>query len=261
MGNAATQHECWVECDNDDAIDVDVSAPQIDRVLDELTQFRILGTEETSVEEDLKRQQLHRQLTAAVMDDNAVALIELFSEQIAVSEMHKALALASGCGSINVVRELVGMGLSVNARDHVSGYSPLHMAACGGYIDICDILLDALADANCQLKGITPVCLAQKTGNTEIKELMEKHLAALAPEGHESGETAANKRNQVLPRISAVLTEIVMKSDLHEDSRLKMRLSWFPPQSSVATSRTPPQTPLRRIQTQENLSWTTRQEV
>jgi len=218
MGNAVPPHECWSECETDHIIDVDVDAPELYRVLDELSQLKLISTDETSVEEDLKRQKLHRQLTAAVVEDNAPALIELFSEQIGVSEMHKALALAAGCGSISVVRELVGMGLNVNARDYESGYAPLHIAACGGYLDICDILLDALADANCEVKGATAISLAQRTGHTEIKELIEKHLAALTPTGSDAGEVVT-KRNQVLPRISALLTEIVMKSDLNEEGR------------------------------------------
>lgn len=225
MGNVAPPYECWAECDSDDKIiNIDVDGPEMYRVLDELSQVRVLGTEENSVE-DLKILKLHRQLTAAVMEDNAPALIELFTDHTGVAEMHKALTLAAGCGSINVVRELVGMGLSVNGQDRDSGYAPLHIAASSGYTDICDILLDALADANCQVNGSTAVSLAQRMGQAEIKELIEKHLASLsisdALDHHAPGE-AANKRNQVLPRISAVLTEVVMRSDLNDDGRSRM---------------------------------------
>eukprot|EP00930_Biecheleria_cincta_P002875 TRINITY_DN103850_c0_g1_i1.p1 TRINITY_DN103850_c0_g1~~TRINITY_DN103850_c0_g1_i1.p1 ORF type:complete len:344 (-),score=63.32 TRINITY_DN103850_c0_g1_i1:96-1127(-) len=149
-------------------------------------------------------------LSNAVREDNAPLVLELFSRSAEIAEVQKALFFACGRGSCNCVREMVAIGLSVNCAETVSGFTPLHIAACGGHVDICEILLDALADVNCTAKGMTALHFAQRTGNLETQEVIEKYMSDMAADRTVEGSA---KRTQVLPRVSALLSEEIMKAD------------------------------------------------
>ena len=58
-----------------------------------------------------------------------------------------------------------------------TGYTPLHLAAAGGHVVVCALLLDALADVHKQVDGITALSLARKMGNMEVEEVIERHVA------------------------------------------------------------------------------------
>eukprot|EP00913_Durusdinium_trenchii_P007885 g7397.t3 len=136
-------------------------------------------------------------------------------------ERQRALRLAAGRGSASVVRELVAVGLSVNDGCRGTGYTPLHLAAAGGHVVVCELLLDALADVHKQVDGITALSLARKMGNMEVEEVIERHVATLLmhDQGNVADEAAQYRRAHVLPRVSAMLSEAVLQAAPFEEAQ------------------------------------------
>lgn len=165
-----------------------------------------------------KEEQL-MQLMMAVRDDDAPRVLQLFTEGVDMDDMRKALALAARHGSLNVVRELVSIGCSVKFVDSRYNATPLHLAACGGHPDICDIILDALADVNVEFNGLTALSYARRLGNIEVQEVIEKQIA-LAPHLSTAPVEQVNRRHIVLPRVSAILTEAVLLWDFSNEKRV-----------------------------------------
>eukprot|EP00930_Biecheleria_cincta_P028359 TRINITY_DN19791_c0_g3_i1.p1 TRINITY_DN19791_c0_g3~~TRINITY_DN19791_c0_g3_i1.p1 ORF type:complete len:421 (+),score=88.56 TRINITY_DN19791_c0_g3_i1:36-1265(+) len=233
MGNALESYKCLNECASLEAgaelIDVDMHG-HLDG--DEFGQNEVLGMpiftstpvvdyslwDRVYSENEAARREKHaksRQLISAACEDNAPLVLELFAEEggaVQMTEMHKALSLACGRGSLNVVRELVAIGLDVNCSADSSGMRPLHLAASSGHVGVCEFLLDALADANCRVKGLNALDLARKLGQDEAAQVIEKYLASLVNPAAYEGDPAS-RRAIVLPRVSAVLTEVILKSD------------------------------------------------
>eukprot|EP00930_Biecheleria_cincta_P092712 TRINITY_DN8272_c0_g1_i1.p1 TRINITY_DN8272_c0_g1~~TRINITY_DN8272_c0_g1_i1.p1 ORF type:complete len:340 (+),score=59.54 TRINITY_DN8272_c0_g1_i1:113-1132(+) len=156
-------------------------------------------------------------LIAAVREDDPPRVLKLFVDGMGMDDMRKALSLAAKYGSVNVTRELVGIGCSAQFVDSTYNVTPLHLAACGGHPDICDILLDALADANCECDGLTALSYARRLGNVEVQEVIEKHIAH--PPHSETPRESSNKRHLVLPRVSALLTEAVLLWDFSNEKK------------------------------------------
>eukprot|EP00930_Biecheleria_cincta_P028358 TRINITY_DN19791_c0_g2_i1.p1 TRINITY_DN19791_c0_g2~~TRINITY_DN19791_c0_g2_i1.p1 ORF type:complete len:330 (+),score=66.40 TRINITY_DN19791_c0_g2_i1:199-1188(+) len=221
MGNALESYKCLGECETAEknpqliAVEFEQSemvvnaSPCID------SQMSVWDTVNSEGAAQRDQHARSRQLVAAACQDNAPFILELFAEGgVHMTEMHKALFLACGRGSCNVVRELVAIGLDVNCPGDASGMSPLHLAACRGHVGICEVLLDALADANCQIKGLSALDLARKLGQDGTAEALGKHLASSRnPDGD-----SANMRAIVLPRVSALLTKVVQKSDFADEN-------------------------------------------
>lgn len=167
-------------------------------------------------EEDRSR----RLLLTAVQNDDAPVVLQFVADGVAAADMGEALRLAAGRGSASVVRELVAVGLSVNDGCRGTGYTPLHLAAAGGHVVVCELLLDALADVHKQVDGITALSLARKMGNMEVEEVIERHVATLLmqDQGNVADEAAQYRRAHVLPRVSAMLSEAVLQAAPFEET-------------------------------------------
>ena len=93
------------------------------------------------------------------------------------TERHKALALGSLLGNLDVVRMLVDAGEDVN-RYNPDGFhshgTPLHHAAGGGYMDLVRLLVEHGADFTLTdtLWKATPAGWAEHEGQTEVLEYL-----------------------------------------------------------------------------------------
>mmetsp|Transcript_90584 Transcript_90584/g.161333 ORF Transcript_90584/g.161333 Transcript_90584/m.161333 type:complete len:337 (+) Transcript_90584:83-1093(+) len=179
-----------------------------------------LKAERRKKENGQEEHAVRRQLLAAVQQDDAPAVLQFVADGVNSVDMGEAMRLAAGRGSSSVVRELVAVGLSVNEGVEGSGFTPLQLAAAGGHVVVCELLLDALADVHRQVDGITALSLARKMGNVEVEEVIERHVAALLmqDQGNAADETAQYRRAHVLPRVSAVLSEAVLQAGPLDDS-------------------------------------------
>lgn len=81
----------------------------------------------------------------------------------------------------NVARLLIAYGADVHARtkrNSVEGYTPLHLAAEGGLLDVAQVLLDHGADPKARnAQGDTPLTLAERRGNMEMAHFLRQHGA------------------------------------------------------------------------------------
>ena len=65
---------------------------------------------------------------------------------------------------------------NVNVKN-VYGETPLHIAAHGGYLEICELLITKGADVNAKNdKRETPLDITTRLGYANIRELLEKSL-------------------------------------------------------------------------------------
>jgi len=154
---------------------------------------------------------LRGQLLKATRQDDAAAVLQFVADGAEIADMSESLRLASQRGSASVVRELIAVGLTVNESCPHSGFSPLHLASASGHLTVCELLLDALADVQKVVDGTTALALAHKMGNTEVEEILERHVASLLREG-EAGEDPVSRRAHVLPRVSPVLSEAILQA-------------------------------------------------
>lgn len=68
-----------------------------------------------------------------------------------------------------MVAYLLGKGLAANAKEKNYGYTPLHWAACYGYMEVTRALLEAGADVNTRsASGETPLTLARGRATTAL---------------------------------------------------------------------------------------------
>lgn len=83
-----------------------------------------------------------------------------------------SLDIYSACmvGDGRRVKELIDSGIDVNCRDNTKGYAPLHYAAEMGYASVCQLLINAGAEAsiNKTYKRITPMLLAIRGGHEDV---------------------------------------------------------------------------------------------
>jgi len=196
--------------------------------LKELSIRAALGQEDEEVEVDYDAQVAsslrdrsrtdkasRRKLLRAARSDDAPTVLQLVAEGADLIDVGEALRLASYRGSACVVRELVAVGLSVNEACPNTGLTPLQLAAGGGQILVCELLLDAMADVQAQgPRGPTALSLARRKGHTEVEEVIERHVAALllVGKGEEPEDGGQYRRAHVLPRVSPVLSEAVMQA-------------------------------------------------
>lgn len=156
---------------------------------------------------DPAKTHVHGKLHAAVSDDNAAEVLELCSTaELDMVDMQRALLAASRIGSLNVARELVAIGVSVDSADPLSDLTPLHFAAYSGHSEMCMILLDAQADANCQVKGFTPMCIAREFRRSAVVEVLETHVSTTTLEQATIENLYNSSRSDLLPRVSEGLT-------------------------------------------------------
>jgi len=83
-------------------------------------------------------------------------------------------------GDIHTVRDLVGRGMDVNARD-CYGQTALMLAAHAGHLEIVETLITQRADLNVTAKfGLSALMLALITGHRDIAHLLTKSGADLS---------------------------------------------------------------------------------
>merc|ERR1719210_1075245 len=85
-----------------------------------------------------------RPRTKAARQDDAPAMLQLVADGADLTDVAEALRLAAFRGSAAVVRELVAVGLGVNAKCPDTGMTPLQLAAGSGHPVVCELLLDAM---------------------------------------------------------------------------------------------------------------------
>jgi len=156
---------------------------------------------------------IRKQLLKAARLDDAPAMLQLVADGADLTDVSEALRLAAYRGSAAVVRELVAVGLGVNEACPDTGLTSLQLAAGGGHILVCELLLDAMADP-CGSRGPPAISLARKKGHVEVEEVIERHVAAmlLAGKGEEPDDVAQFRRAHVLPRVSPVLSDAVINA-------------------------------------------------
>jgi len=86
------------------------------------------------------------------------------------------LHVASVMGYTEMVKLLLGMGLSVNSRDS-ENFQPLHIACQAGHTEVAELLLKAGADIHDARNedGTAPIHFASESNKPELLELLIKH--------------------------------------------------------------------------------------
>jgi len=156
-------------------------------------------------------QAARKRLLRAARGDDAPTALQLVAEGADLTDVGEALRLAAFHGSACVVRELVAVGLPVNEPCPAVGLTSLQLAAGGGHILVCELLLDAMADVQ-PGRGPAALILARRKGHSEVEEVIERHLAALV--ACREAEEGLHRRAHVLPRVSPVVSEAVLQAQL-----------------------------------------------
>jgi len=87
---------------------------------------------------------------------------------VPVKDGETALHLAAQYGRARIAWLLLNRGARVDLRDH-SGWTPLHWAAAGGYLDVVEILVMNLSSwLTKTYLGQTPADLAREQGHTRV---------------------------------------------------------------------------------------------
>ncbi len=82
------------------------------------------------------------------------------------------LHVAAGYGRVEIARMLIDAGANVNVQD-ADGLTPLHVAALNGRVEIVRMLIDAGANVNVQDQwDWTPLHWATKNGDIEIVRML-----------------------------------------------------------------------------------------
>ena len=106
----------------------------------------------------------------------------------------RAILDAAFWGDLPKVHELLGEDSSLanaaSAGDHYeAGVTALHLAACGGHLEVARALLAASAHVNAMARDGSPLSVAVWEGKTELVALLLEH-GANARAGATNGETA-----------------------------------------------------------------------
>ncbi|XP_043784564.1 ankyrin repeat domain-containing protein 40-like [Apis laboriosa] len=103
-----------------------------------------------------------------------VKLVDLFMSYDNMENkriLEERLRKAACVGDTDVVQELLNLGVDVNTRHSVNGWTPLHWACKKGYLDVAALLLKNGADKNIRSEiGETPAFLCT---NPQILQLLD----------------------------------------------------------------------------------------
>eukprot|EP00928_Gymnodinium_smaydae_P033654 TRINITY_DN24048_c0_g1_i1.p1 TRINITY_DN24048_c0_g1~~TRINITY_DN24048_c0_g1_i1.p1 ORF type:complete len:253 (+),score=57.72 TRINITY_DN24048_c0_g1_i1:70-828(+) len=162
--------------------------------------------EADQVEQQLKRSNedavagARARLLSAVKAGDAPVVLQLISKEGDLALCHDALRFACHRGSTSVVRELLGIGVSMNCICPKTQLTPIHLAAAAGHATVCEMLLDAQADVEHVVGGKNVLALLRHSGHADIEEAVIRHLATNAQGGEDKDGSYASFRNYVLPR-------------------------------------------------------------
>lgn len=150
---------------------------------------------------------------AAARHDDAPGVLEHVAGGVKLEDMGEALRIASQRGCASVVRELVAVGLAVNATCPHTHFAPLQLSAASGHLAVCELLLDALADVHRSAGGAnsSAITLAHMSGHIDVEELLERHIASRA-QANSGEDTVIARRTHVLPRVSPALSEAMLQA-------------------------------------------------
>lgn len=103
-------------------------------------------------------------------------LLEKGADVEFIGERHARTPLmeAAGVGNNSIIKQLVGKGATVNAKDY-EGTTPLHFAVMYGHLETVKLLIELGADPNVQAAGLgrTPMSLAEANGYMEIVQILK----------------------------------------------------------------------------------------
>jgi rhodanese-related sulfurtransferase len=92
------------------------------------------------------------------------------------------LMKASHTGDMAIIRELIGAGARLNARNG-DGNTALWLACVGEHVDVIDLLVGAGIDVNnCNDNGATALMYAASSGKADVVAKLLEHGAETAPE-------------------------------------------------------------------------------
>ena len=124
---------------------------------------------------------------AAVAETASIGIATLLLEHGAEIKKSGAAVAAAAAGKTDMVRFLLAKGADVDEMGIYHPYdrrceervgSALHQAARKGHEDIVSLLLGEGADVNLKdLRGRTPLALAEAAGNDAVKSLLREHGA------------------------------------------------------------------------------------
>ena len=124
---------------------------------------------------------------AAAAETASVEIAALLLDHGANIKNSGAIVAAAAAGKTDMVRFLLARGADINEMGIRHPYdrrpdervgSALHQAVRNGHQDLVSLLLQEGADVNLKdLRGRTPVALAEAEGNDAVKSLMREHAA------------------------------------------------------------------------------------
>jgi ankyrin repeat protein len=82
------------------------------------------------------------------------------------------LSIASGAGHFEIVLFILSQGFSPNDDGVLHVCSPLHAAAAGGHLHVCELLVERGAYANWFSNGKTPAQVADENGHSEVATMI-----------------------------------------------------------------------------------------
>ncbi|XP_053975193.1 ankyrin repeat domain-containing protein 40-like [Hylaeus volcanicus] len=138
------------------------------------------------------------------------------------------LRKAAFVGNTDVVQKLLKLGVDVNARDPVDGWTSLHLACEAGYCDVVVLLLKNGADKNIiSINGETPASLCT---NPEIVQLLGASMDQLSLNDSTAQNTIPNylKHDFVHGTVESSISKVRSNGLYPDELVLKIRVADAP---------------------------------
>ena len=97
------------------------------------------------------------------------------SEYVINKELEKQLFMYVECAAVDKIEPLLKNGADANKE--IKGVSPLHLASEVGFTEIAEILLKHGADVNKENKGDAPLLTACQNGRVDIVKILLRYRA------------------------------------------------------------------------------------